>query len=508
MPEKYRIPLGGSYNTRLTETNALSSSSGIWGLGIWGVFVWGASIQSTDKDQRFINCWTKTVVNPYTYTKTLYCIKRPGFGVLNTPEAGSIGTAIMVWTGQGAGTKVMSAFGGTNSTLYDSTTSKGAISGKATQIAETFVSTTPMLIIPSTDSTAWYYDNAVTVAVATQITDADFPGNAGFTLAGGFASMDGYNFIMDTLGNVWNSDLNSVTAWTATNFLAANSYPDRGIGCIRQRDKLMAFGTESVQFFYNAGNPSGSPLSRIEQMTLRLGCCSADAITTIEDTVFWAGSSPQGGMHISMYGGGSGYKKISTPEIESILILAGASNISMTSTEIYGSSLVIVNASNVTFVYVVEEGSWHEWNTAASRLWYKMAGVSSGNTQVVYAISNTSTTGKVFTINPSALTYQDNGLAYTARIQLSKIGSGDRRIVWDEVNVIGDQNASSSTLTVSYTSDDYQNYTTLGTVDLANAQRKITRCGSDYRRAWVLTHSDNAPFRLEALTGVRTIQAI
>lgn len=500
MSKKYRIPLAGSYNTRVTETNALSSASGIVGLGIVGVMVVGASIQSTDKDQRYINCFSKSVNNPFTGTKTLYCVKRPGFAALNTPASGSIGTAILVWTGQGSGTKVMTAFGGTNSTLYDGTTSKGAITGKATQIAETFVSTTPTIIIPSTDSTAWYYDDAVTVAVATKITDADFPGNAGKTLAGGFATMDGYNFIMDTTGNIWNSNLNSVTAWTAVDFINANSYPDRGIGCIRLRDTIMAFGTESTQFFYNAGNPTGSPLARIEARTLRLGAVSWDAVTTIEDTVFWCGSSPQGGMHVSAYGG-AGHKKISTPEIESILILAGASNITMTSLELYGSSFVVVNASNVTLCYSLEENAWSEWTTSAGRPWYKCAGVSSGSTQVIYSVSNVLTTGKVYTINPSALVYQDDGNTFTARIQLSKLGDNDNMTFWEELNVVGDQNTASSTLTVSYSDDDYQTWNTLGTVDLASDFRRLSQCGAAYRRAWALVHSDNAPMRLEAISG-------
>lgn len=500
MAKNFRIPIAGSYNTRVTETNTLSSASGIWGLGIWGVFIWGDPVQSTDKDQRYINCFTKTVTNSYTGNRTLYCVKRPGFATLNTPQSGSIGTAVMVWTGQGAGTKVMSAFGGTNSTIYDGTTGKGTITGKATQIAETSPSNVPTLLVPSTDSTAWYFDNGTTVAVMTKVTDAQFPGNAGYTLAGGFATMDGYNFIMDTLGNIWNSDLNSVTSWTATGFINANSYPDRGIGCVRQRDTIMAFGTESVQFYQNAGNPSGSPLSRIESRTLRLGCVSADAVTTIEDTVFWAGSSPQGGMHVSAYGAG-GYRKVSTPEIENILILAGASNISLTSLEIYGDSFVIVNAASVTFVYCLEENAWHEWTTAAGRLWYKCAGVSSGSTQVLYAISNVSTSGKVFTINPSSLTYLDNGNSFTARMQLSKVGEGDKRTFWEEINIIGDQNTSSSTLTVEASDDDYATWTTIGSVDLSADLRRITRCGSSYRRAWALVHSDNAPMRLEAIAG-------
>lgn len=464
----------------------------------------GASIQSTDKDQRFINCFTETVKNPYTGEVSLYCMKRPGFAALNTPASGSIGTAILVWTGQGAGTSVISAFGGTNSTIYNSTTSLGAITGKATRITETFVGTTATLVISSTDNTGWYYDTGV--AIATQITDGDFPGNAGLTLAGTFAHMDGYAFILDTAGKLWNSDLNSVTSWTATSFISANSYPDRGVGAVRQRDKIMVLGTESTQFFYNAGNPTGSPLSRVEPMTLRVGCVSADAITQAEDAVYWCGSSPQGG--ISVYQYSAGLRTISTPEIDAILILAGAANLSMTSAKFYGRNFVIVNASSVTFVYCVEENAWHEWNTAVgTRLWYKCAGVSSGSTQVIYGISNIATTGKVYTINPSSMVFQDDGNAYTMRIQTSKLG-GIKRTFWEEVDLIADQQSASSTTTISCSDDDYQNYTVLGTVDLQDSRPRLIRCGSAYRRAWVITNSANTPVRIEALAGRNSVGLI
>lgn len=494
----FRFPLAGSYNTRVTETNVLSSESGIVGLGIVGIMVVGAAEQSTDKDQRFINCFTETVVNPYTLTKTLYLVKRPGFSALNTPAAGSIGTAILVWTGFGAGTSVITAFGGTNSTIYSGTGSLGAITGKATAITETVISNVPTLAITSADSTGWYHDTTV----PTKISDGDFPGNAGKTLAGTFAHMDGYAFILDTLGNLWNSDLNSIAAWTATSSIPANSYPDRGVGCVRLKDKIAVFGTESTQFYYNAGNPTGSPLSRIESLTIRVGCVSADAIAKSGDAVYWAGSSPEGGLSVYQYG--ASFKKISTPEIEGILILAGAANISLAATTFYGRNFIIVNAASVTLVYCVEENAWHEWNST-TRLWYKCSGVSSGSTQVIYAISNISTSGKVFTINPAALTYQDNGAAYTARIQTSRVGEGNHRTFWEEVEIIGDQQSSSSPLGISYASDDYQNYVMLGTVDLSDLRPRLTRCGSDYRRVWVLTHAANTPMRIEALAGRKSI---
>lgn len=497
MPD-FKIPLAGSYNTRVAATNVLSSSSGVVGVGIIGLMIVGLTGTTTTKDQRFVNCFTERVSNPFIGKTTVYLVKRPGFASSSTPEAGSIGNAILVWTGSSG--KVMSCFGATNSTLYDGTTGKGAITGKARGLTETFVGASVATVaISSSDSTGWYYD--VATGAATKITDADFPGNASLTTVGNFAHMAGFSFIMDTKAQIWNSDVNSLTAWTASAFITASSYPDVGIGVVRKGDKIMAFGTESVQFFYNAGL-APAPLLPIEPMTIRVGAISADAITEIGDTVFWAGSSPQGGVGIYQYG--TGAQRISTPEIDSILLLSGAGNISLSAAKFYGRSFVIVQAGSVTFVYCIEEKAWHEW-ASTTPLWYKCAGVSTGSSQVTYAISKNSTSGKVFTINPASLTFQDNGAAFSAIWQTSLLGEGNKRTFWDEVEIIGDRQTSASAMTISYSDDDYQTYTTLGTVDLSDARPRLTRCGSAYRRAWVGTHSANTPMRIEALAGRKTV---
>ena len=499
MSQQFRLQLAGSYNTRQAAVNALSSSSGVIGAGVIGVMIIGNAGVTTTKDQRFVNCFTERVVNPYTGKTTLYLVKRPGFASSLTPSAGNIGNDVMIWTGNAS--KIISAFGATNSTVYDSTTSLGAITGKATGLSETFVgSNLATVVTPSTDNTAWYYDTGV--GVMTKIADADFPGNAGKTLAGTFAHMDGYPFIMDTTGAVHNGDLNSITAWTAGASISANSYPDIGVGCIRNRDKIMAFGTESVQFFHNVGYSSGSPLQRIEPMTLKVGCVAAAAVTFISDTVFWAGSSPQGGLAIYKYS--NNLERVSTPEIDALLILAGTGNISLSATKFYGRSFVIITASTVIFVYCVEENSWHEWNSSVP-LWTRCAGVSAGSTQVTYAVSKSSTSGKVFTINPASLTFQDNGEAYTATVQTSLVGEGNRRTFWEEVEVIGDRQTSASDLTIAVSDDDYQNSTVLGTVDLSAARPRLTRCGSAYRRSWILSHSANTAMRIESLAGRKTV---
>lgn len=503
----FRIPLAGSYNTRISTTNALTGpSSGVVGVGVVGVMIVGLTGSSTNKDQRFINCFTERVLNPYTNQTTLYLVKRPGFGSALTPQAGSVGNAIMIWTGSSS--KIISAFGATNSSIYDSSTrlvtnngTNTIITGLARSITETVVGSTATLTIASTDSTAWYYQPAGTV---TKITDGDYPGNASLNTVGGFVHMDGYAGIMTSDGRFWHSDLGSVTAWTVTSVMSANSYPDAGIGAVRKGDKIMLFGTESVQFVYNAGNASGSVFSRIEPMTIKVGATSADAITSVGDSVFWVGSSPEGG--VSVYEYGSSFKRVSTPEIDAVLLLAGVANISLTSTKFYGRAFLIVVASTTTFVYCVDDPGWHEWYSQV-QLWHKCAGVSAGSAQPIYAISKTSTSGKVFTINPASLTFQDNGVTVTATAQTSRLGDGNKRTFWHQIEVLGDQESASSPTAISVYDDDYQTPILLGTVDLMDEHPRIFGCGASYRRSFVLTNAANAPMRIEALIGRKTVGA-
>jgi hypothetical protein len=485
----FTVKFSGAYNSRIAKSNAASGASGVWGVGIWGTFIWGASAQASDKDERYINCFLTKMGSKE------YIIKRPGMAALNTPSSGNVGSAILVWTGSGS--SVITAFGAANSTIYSGTSSLGAITGKATAITETDISGTAALAVSSNDSTGWYY--TVAAGTMTKITDADFPGNiAGKTLAGTFAHMDGYACIMTTDGYLYASDVNSITAWTSTSLKATNSYPDRGIGCVRYKNFIMAFGTESVEFYYNAGL-TPFPFAKSVAMTQKIGAVSADAIAQISDTVFFAGSTPQGGLSIFQFDGT--VSRISTPEQDFQLVLAGPSNISLTTLRVYGRSFVLVKANTTTYVYCIEDKRWHEW-TSVTPLWYKCAGLSTGSQILTYSVSNIATTGKVYIIDPASLVFTDDSVAYTATFQSANSDHGTpRRKFYSELNIVADQEPSASTLTIAYSDDDFRNFTTAGTVDLSTASPKLTRLGSSKKRAWKGTHAANTAMRIERLQG-------
>ena len=71
--------------------------------------------------------------------------------------------------------------------------------------------------------------------------------------------LDGYAFIHDN-ANIYNSNLNDPTVWSPSNFLAADSYPDNIARIARVGPYIIALGSESIQYFYNAANPTVTPL--------------------------------------------------------------------------------------------------------------------------------------------------------------------------------------------------------------------------------------------------------
>src|SRR3990167_5162111 len=492
----FRVPLAGPYNTRISAVNAADSTSGYIGVGIIGLMIIGKTTQASDKDARYVNVFPHTVSDPITGKKLVFMVKRPGFGTQSTPASGQKGYAILVWTGNS--NAIISGFGETNSTLYNGTTSLGAITGRVTDITETSINGTATITATSTDNTGWYADSGS----MTEITDADWPGHTE-TITGTFAHMDGFAFIMTTRGRLWASDVNSITAWTANNFGSTNAAPDNGIAAIRWKTYIMAFGVESLEFWINRGL-SPFPLARVNAMTQKVGAVSADAIARIADTIWWCGTTPEGGMSIFQWDGS--LSRISAPEVEAIMILAGASNISLSTIRHFGRSFVLVKAGPTTSVYCIEEKFWFEYNSTTP-LWYKCASVMLGGTQVNYAVSNVSTSGKVYLQNHASLVFEDDGVAYTARIQTAPQNEGtDNRKFYHDLSIEADVESTASGLTITVSDDDYASYQTLGTVDLsATRPLKITRLGSARQRAWALTHSANTPMRLRRAAGNLTM---
>ena len=164
-----RVPLVLTEYARNISAASSGSAGGIVGSGVVGMMIVGLLTASL-KDQRLVNAIPERVNNPMTGGDSFFISKRPGFALLNTPATGNPGSAVYIWAGKGTGTDVITAFGATNSTVYNGLTTLGTTTGKVTDINDTLVGTTANLVMVTDSNTAYYYPDG---GALTQITDGD-----------------------------------------------------------------------------------------------------------------------------------------------------------------------------------------------------------------------------------------------------------------------------------------------------------------------------------------------
>lgn len=97
-------------------------------------------------------------------------------------------------------------------------------------------------------------------------------GGGQVSVKGAPVAINGYVFYAGSDGNIYNSTLTDPTDVTvSTDFIAAEQYPDDLITLARHRNHVVAFGSQSIEFFYDAGNALGSPLNRQENYAMQVG---------------------------------------------------------------------------------------------------------------------------------------------------------------------------------------------------------------------------------------------
>lgn len=116
--------------------------------------------------------------------------------------------------------------------------------------------------------------------VATAIVDVDRP----VTHLPYPVFLDGYLFLATSAGIIQNSNLNDPKLWTAGDFISSESYPDGLKAIARHGQYIAAFGGFSIQFYYDAANPTGTPLAA-QTTVLQIGFVGGLA-THKEELVF------------------------------------------------------------------------------------------------------------------------------------------------------------------------------------------------------------------------------
>jgi hypothetical protein len=130
-----------------------------------------------------------------------------------------------------------------------------------------------------------------TNAAGTKITDADFPTpHVPFPVY-----LDGYLFLAKVgTGDIYNSNLYSPSAWTAGDFISSELYPDDIQALVKVNNYLLVIGTQGSEFFYDAANPTASPLARYDGGSLPFGTQVPNSIASNKNTVVMIANNNDG----------------------------------------------------------------------------------------------------------------------------------------------------------------------------------------------------------------------
>jgi hypothetical protein len=289
----------------------------------------------TAEGQFHINVIPGYESNPITQQRQWFLEKRQGITMKGTSltfaarlsaATGSVGKDLLAMSQSGLSGIVVYAIYDTNGTIKifsydvssDAFVALGTITGAdqrdfvhLSEIQDAAVlSFTPSLAVVWTkydfsDSAAFYAltsSGAFVAASLTEITDTDFPTQTpAEILTGPMVQMNGTTYCMTTNGKIYNSDLLDVSSWNSLGLIQAIAYPDQGVGLVRYKHHIVAFGKDSVEFFNDNGEPPpASPLGRTEQAFIKFGCAGPYLFKNVDDTLYWiaiSGSAGGGGLY-------------------------------------------------------------------------------------------------------------------------------------------------------------------------------------------------------------------
>lgn len=446
------------------------------------------SNRSTDssKDQRFINCFPEAINNPLTGDVKYSLLKRNGSSIhSNPPGTSGEGRGIATFNG-----KIYTVI---DNILYSNTTAIKTLATSTGAVGfSQFSAANDYLVL--LDGTDGYYIS--TTDVVTEIVDAQFPTpHLPYPVF-----LDKYLFVQKTTGEIFNCDVGDIVNWSATSYLTPESYPDGGVAIARQNNLLVALGVYSVEFFYDAANPTpGSPLGKNQQAILQYGCASGASIAQEEGLIIFVAQSSTGEKFVVAMEGTKD-NNISTEAINRILTGEG-SNITDCwgfLTRQKGHLLYILNLplQARTLVFDLVTKMWHEWdwNDGSTYSIFPMIDSVELN-DLSYMLHLTD--GKIYNFLPTL--FQDNANPIRLTVQTGRYdGDSNDAKFMDRLEIIGDYTTSSSNLSIYWNDNDYQgSWSGPRIVDISK-RAFLYRLGSFRRRAFKLIHTDNVDVRLSA----------
>lgn len=453
-------------------------------------------------------------------------------GYLEKDEAGALWTrrrAGLTWvsalsnTGAGLGQAIMAA--GANGvgnfvSFQNSVYQNGSLvytwpisSGDSWFDQSTALPASSSFYVSNGNSGAYY-----TGAVFTKIIDAAYPSST----LNGSAYLNGYLYVLDVNGSVWGSkNQNDFSAWSSTNVINAWGTVGKPFAIRKYLNEVLVFKTYAIEVFYDAGNNGiGSPLLPVQQINIKWGCTTPKTIVTIDDDIFWVGTSSSG-LNSVIRMNQFNPVPISTPQINRLLSINGAASnndlfqVAAFSCTMGGNKFYCLSyiqalnnvVSTVMLAYNLGSGEWSVFNTplipSNAAGFFHHYPVASANDPFADQTNVLFSTGNVYLIDDSVNVDSSSStvhLPVSMRLRTDNFEAGTslRKMV-SGLRIKADQK-SASALRIRWSDDDYQTWSAWRGIDLSKPVPMLPGLqGTFSKRAYEIEYSGSDPIRLSRL---------
>ena len=368
-----------------------------------------------NKDGFMLNCLVEMVNNLPSVTK------RPGLGIPFT-GATSTGAPNGLFTVSGylsgttaPATTTLIVADNTVTEIHTGNTYTGMVASGICSFAASNTTDATPVIAWHCNSHLYKYTLFGNVSTATQVPDASLPWKVNSrVLARGMVYLQGTFYVMDTNGTVYGSNIGDITTWSILNQVNTNIATDSGVYLARYFNYVVAFGTNSISFFYNAGNATASTLSPASNTFLDIGCMSADAIGFVADTIVFVSKDRAGNPFVGKLNNLS-YDMISTSTVSRMLRIPNTL-VTGCAFAVNGHELYAVTANlgatgqRVTMVYDFNSNLWGVWSVTNNIFNSSTASLSLGADGYTVTCTHTST---ALIVDQTFVYVQDSNTAYS-----------------------------------------------------------------------------------------------
>ena len=455
----------------------------------------GARYNSLTVDSKMVNC----IVEQGMSESLFYAYKRPGVKLLTGVGAG-VGRGCYFWN--------FNYYFVVGTSIYRAVTSAvpsyhliGTVSGVGKYSFTACLGATPLLFLTN-GAHAYTIDKSDTL---TEVTSA-ITGQSGFVgppWVPSTVNIDGYITIADTASNIWTSTLNTPGTWPG-NVGIAQIEPDIPIALFKQISYLLCIKQFYTEVFYDAAAVPW-PYGRVDGAKMNYGCIDGRTVCDVGGDVMWVSQTREGEVDVIIV---STLKAtpVGTPSITRLLANADyTGNVYSWAVKIEGHRLygVTITNSNLTLVYDITSRLWYQW-TNPNGNYFPYAAATIGTTNKV--IFQGETDGNLYYLDIN--TYTDNGSVFPVDIYTPNFDGGTRRYkALTKLSIFGDQ-VGASTVTLSYSDDDYQTWTSAGTADLSTYDPFWVDLGSFKKRAFHFNHFANTSFRVEKVEPIVSVGSL